>query len=175
MRTLPAFDDCGKHKLFEITEAEAGYHVISFIQRDLSHEKDISAANEQLLHHVGQNPGTNIIVDFSKARWVSSAVIKPLLDVNNKATETGAKFALSGTVYCGLEEQLFLTRESKPKGPLSVYPDIAGAKQALGVVEPPSKAGTDAPISGAPNPILAQTQILTPAQGAHDKRFQLGG
>lgn len=65
-------------------------------------EDDIKALENSLMPLVDQNPGINLIIDFSNVRFFSSAVLGLLIRVSKKIYESGGRLKL-----CSIDSKIY--------------------------------------------------------------------
>jgi anti-sigma B factor antagonist len=65
-------------------------------------EDDIQALENSLIPLVSENPGINLIIDFSNVRFFSSAVLGLLIRVSKRINESGGRLKL-----CSIDAKIY--------------------------------------------------------------------
>jgi anti-sigma B factor antagonist len=83
-------------------EDVGGATVASFTDRKILDERNIQILGEQLFGLVDQQGKTNLVLNFAKVEYLSSAALGMLIRLRKKVLEAGGKLVL-----CGIDPQIY--------------------------------------------------------------------
>ena len=105
--------------------------IISFTNDKILEEKEIEQIQESIMSVVQQADNVNLILDFSKVKFLSSAVLGFLIRLSKKVYERGGQLRL-----CNITPKIYeifkITRLTKV---FDIYQDVDGAIESLSSAE----------------------------------------
>jgi len=103
--------------------------VVTLLPEKILEERDIQQLQESIMSVIEQNEGLNLVLDFGKVRFLSSAVLGFLIRVSKKVYERDGKLGLC-CIDAKIYEVFKITRLTKV---FDIYDDVEVAVEGLTV------------------------------------------
>ena len=102
--------------------------IVTFTDEKILEEQDISALQDSVMSVIESAPGgMNLILDFSKVRFLSSAVLGLLIRISKRVYQSDGQLRL-----CNINPKIYeifkITRLTKI---FDIYPDVESASEGL--------------------------------------------
>ena len=100
--------------------------VVSFVDERIVEESLIEAIGQQLLNLVEKQGHTNLVLDFSKVKFLASAMLAKLFTLRRRVDQAKGKIHL-----CGIDRDLRVVFKFAPKGAFEIFDDEQDALEAF--------------------------------------------
>ncbi len=105
--------------------------IVTFTDKKILEEKDIQALQDSIMSVIEQGERVNLILDFSKVQFLSSAVLGLLIRVSKKVYERDGQLRL-----CNITPKIYeifkITRLTKI---FDIYQDVESAAESLSTAD----------------------------------------
>ena len=105
--------------------------VVTFVDDKILEEPDIQALQESIMSVIEQAERINLILDFCKVRFLSSAVLGLLIRISKKVYERDGQLKLCN-INSKIHEIFKITKLTKI---FDIYPDLKSASKSLSEVD----------------------------------------
>jgi anti-anti-sigma factor len=108
--------------------------VLSFQDSQILGDEMADMLRDQMLAVAVQSQALNVVLDFQKVTFLSSAGFRPLLSLHRLLRQQNGKLLLcrlSPEVHEIFEVTRLISTKSQSRAPFEVYPDVASAVASL--------------------------------------------